>query len=74
MDSNNNNNGPHLNPATTEHLKLFNPTFKKKKGPPKKVTIIDPQEFKNPDLTFNSVINSNVLELLPDLRSLSWKN
>ena len=60
--------GQHLNPATTEHLKLFNPTFKKKKGPPKKVDIIDPQEFKNPQKAIESVINSNVShELVPSL-------
>ena len=61
-----------LNPETTEHLKLFNPTFKKKKGPPKKVTIIDPQEFKNPIKAIESVENNNMShELLPDLRNMS---
>jgi hypothetical protein len=61
-----------LNPETTEHLKLFNPTFKKKKGPPKKVTIIDPQEFKNPQKTIDSIENNNMgHEILPDLRNMT---
>ena len=88
MDSNNNNNNnsrnslstldnisvdsSDLNPVTTEHLKLFNPTFKKKRGPPKKVTIIDPQEFKKPEKAIESVVNNNLShEILPDLRNMT---
>ena len=67
-DASNLVHGENLNPTTTEHLKLFNPTFKKKKGPPKKVDIIDPQEFKNPQKAIESVVNSNMShDLVPSL-------
>ena len=50
-------NGEGLKTPYNETLKLFNTTFNKKKGAPKKVTIIDPQEFKKPE-KYTEIINA----------------
>ena len=49
--------GDGLKTPYNETLKLFNTTFNKKKGAPKKVTVIDPQEFKKPE-KYTEIINA----------------
>ena len=47
-------------PAYTETLQLFNTTFNKKTGPPKKVSIVDPMEFKDDNKYKEMVTRGNV--------------
>lgn len=57
-----------FNPATTERLQLFHNISKKPKGPPAKVGMVNPMEFKDSEKNLKAVLNGNKShELIPNI-------